>query len=400
MKLAISDYFSKKEKGKCFEEKIQLKNSCILFKNMKIRILPILIDYNNLTVASLKLPCDIENLFLFKESPLENVKLPSRKSKKKKSKTKQFQIMSSGSSSAVCTENFTSNETTKNDISSLSSTLKASSFLYNEIGNIYCRNQKYPLTECDRYPVPDNKIHFRIEYNEYENDIIPFIDLSNNLVKIIKNKNDIDLNYLESLKILLKNPIGRTGIIGKGLLKTFGANKFAFIVITKYKRSSSGAIEISENENMPNYEFLALKNKYFNNEWIIPNGYFENNDYFLNSLPKPLANHVLCKNAKVQFLEKLYYELFINPILVYNEYLDDYLNTDNAWILAYAENFHHESDDVQFKLNEAIDDSEMNPERIEFEWISFQNNKIYPPHKTILNSTKRILDSNWYNKTS
>ena len=401
MKLAISDYFSNKEKNKCSVDNAKLQNNCILFKNIKIHILPILIDCDNLTLASLKLPCDVESSHLVKESPLENVKLPIKNLKRKKEKSIKYQqiISFNSSCSAACAENVFSNEATKNDNTSLSITYE-SSLLANKVENIYCRNQKYPYTECDRYRVPDNKIKFNIEYTNYENDVIPFIEISNSLTKIIKDKSEYDLKYKEAIKNLLKNPIGRTGIIGKGLLKTYGENKFAFTVITKYKRSSSGAIEFSDIENAPNYEFLALKNQYFNNEWIIPNGYFENNDYFLSSLLKPLGNLILYKKSKVQFLQTLYYELFINPISVYNGYLDDYLNTDDAWIIAQAENYHHENDDVQLKLKKVINDNEMNSEQINFEWIDFRNNKIYSPHKMILNFTKKILCSNWYNKTS
>ena len=390
MKSAISEYFSEKKRERvprCFEEDVKYHNSYLLYKNVKIHILPILLNYNDFTVASLKLPCDAENVYSIKEAPLENFQLPFKKPKKKKERLDHLKRSRKICSELGPSENLSSSG--ENDFLSF-------------INNKYCRNNKYPNTNCDRFYVPDEKVQFKIEYKDYKRELIPFIEVSNNVLNVTKDKNKIQCtteNYLK-FENVPKNPVGRTGIIGRGVFKNFGPNKFAFLVVTKYKRTFCGSIEITNiSENTPNYQFLAYKSKIFNDEWAIPNGFSDNDDFFLSDLPRPLTSQILFNKLKTEYLHKLYGELFIDSFSVYDGYLDDYINTDDAWVHAKAENYHHENDEIQLKLNRAIRDKEMNPDNIQFEWIDFTNEKIYSPHEIILYFTKKHLDLKWYNKT-
>ena len=379
MKSAIAGYFSLKSKY----SQESLDNKCV-----KINILPIYINDENYTIATLKFPFNSDEIYDYNESPLANVKLPTKRFEKKKEKTLYDSRVIIGPNDY---EN--NNKKTKSPAILRKSSLDS---YYDETKHKYCRNQKYPNSNIDRYPVPDDKIKFNISYKEYDNDLIPFIRNFCDQKKSLERLSYTEYN--EAINNKLKNPIGRTGMIGKGLLKHFGPNRYAFLLITKYKRTNADTVQMRKNENNPSYQFLAFKYKDFDGQKAIINGTFENDGYYLHGFPKPISKKVIKSKFKIDYLHKFYLKLFINPLTVYNGYLDDYLNTDDAWIDAIAENYHHESDDVPLDFSEALLDTEMNPDNIKLEWVDFNDETVYPPHKIILHYAKKNLDLDWYNK--
>jgi ADP-ribose pyrophosphatase len=401
MKSAIAGYFSHKDSEKiikCSQENIPknliLNKNYIQFGNIKIHTLPIYVSPYNHTIASLKFPCEAAELYLDNESPLANIKLPIKISKPK-NKTTRNKSSLEYKGQIRGEENVFMNAPSSHidDTIDIDDFRRSSiSSYYGEDLNIYCRNQKYPQTYIERYPVPEEKLKFDVKYREYENYLIPLIDISKDLI-VLNSNTYVDqsafLEYNESTANNSKNPVGRTGIIGKGLLKNYGANRFAFMVITKYKRSSSGAIKFGPRDSSPKFQFLAFKYKDFDNKWAIPGGSFDNDDFYLYGLPKSYSKNMILKKEKLEYLYNLYRELFISPLSVFSGYLDDYANTDDAWIEAVAENYHHESDDVPRKLMNALFDAEMNPDDIKFEWVDFKDKNIYLPHKIILFFTKK-----------
>ena len=67
---------------------------------------------------------------------------------------------------------------------------------------------------------------------------------------------------------MLRNPIGRTGITGRGLLGRFGPNHAADSIITRWEHDSSG--EILKINGKPVLEFIAIKRQDGNEVWAIP----------------------------------------------------------------------------------------------------------------------------------
>ena len=64
-----------------------------------------------------------------------------------------------------------------------------------------------------------------------------------------------------------RNPIGRTGVIGRGLLGRWGPNHAADPIVTRWKRDDKGDKVMVEGK--PLLEFVAIKRR-DNNEWAIP----------------------------------------------------------------------------------------------------------------------------------
>lgn len=64
-----------------------------------------------------------------------------------------------------------------------------------------------------------------------------------------------------------RNPIGRTGMVGRGSLGKWGPNHAADPIVTRWKRDSKGKIVMVDGR--PRLEFVAIKRK-DTGVWAIP----------------------------------------------------------------------------------------------------------------------------------
>jgi ADP-ribose pyrophosphatase len=64
-----------------------------------------------------------------------------------------------------------------------------------------------------------------------------------------------------------RNPVGRTGMAGRGLLGKWGPNHAADPIVTRWKKNSSGDKVLEEGK--PVLQFVAVERK-DNGEWAIP----------------------------------------------------------------------------------------------------------------------------------
>lgn len=121
------------------------------------------------------------------------------------------------------------------------------------------------------------------------------------------------------------NPRGRTGIAGRGLLGKWGANFAADPIVTR------------NNPNTGKLEMLAIKRK-DTGEWAIPGGMVD----FGEAAPRTLAR---------ELEEETGVSLNWNSArVVYQGYVDDPRNTDNAWMETTVAHLHL-PDDVAHKLD-------------------------------------------------
>jgi ADP-ribose pyrophosphatase len=253
--------------------------------------------------------------------------------------------------------------------------------VYGVSGNKFCRNNIYPNTNIKRFPVADDKVDFNVPYEKYNSIYFPFFDIS--MKKRRKNSND-------SVSVMHRNPKGRTGMIGKGVFSAYGPNKYAFAVITKYKRSEkTGEIERNKKSNKPLLHVLVSQRDDYLSTWALPGG-SRDSDLFFRQIISDL------QNARIfEILLELSEKLFNEPSLVYDDYLDDYFNTDNAWLHAIVEHYHHGNDEVPMKLDKSLDDSFINPEKIKMKWLDIDDYDIYEPHKIILELVAKSLDAHY-----
>lgn len=121
------------------------------------------------------------------------------------------------------------------------------------------------------------------------------------------------------------NPCGRTGIQERGLLGKWGPNLAADPIITRYHPQTG------------HLQMLAIKRK-DNGQWAIPGGMVDDGDDVGRTLEK-------------EFKEETGLDLKMTGAkTVYQGYVDDPRNTDNAWMETVAKHMHLPSDHPVAKM--------------------------------------------------
>lgn len=154
-----------------------------------------------------------------------------------------------------------------------------------------CRNQQYPETEINRTTVPDNKVDWAIEWSEYKAHRYSD-DKVANLYKIFDKLDDgtgpdLPFNQYDKKEQINRmssgasyqvkdgypfNPVGRTGVSGRGALPFLGPNHSICCAFTRPKTHVAGMprkrkpVEI---DDMPVYEILVFFDKP-SKRWTLP----------------------------------------------------------------------------------------------------------------------------------
>jgi len=143
---------------------------------------------------------------------------------------------------------------------------------------------------------------------------------------------------------LPRNPIGRTGITGRGLLGKWGPNHAADPIVTRWKRDAKGAIVYTEGAGKkPILEFVSIQ-RGDTNEWAIPGGMVDANEEVSLTLKREFNEEALnsLEGDQKEQTKKDIQEVFNKGEVVFKGYVDDPRNTDNAWMETVACNFHDE----------------------------------------------------------
>lgn len=189
------------------------------------------------------------------------------------------------------------------------------------------------------------------------------------------------------------NPVGRTGIVGRGLLGKWGPNHAADPVVTRWKRDTKGEIMKDGKSNKPVLEFVGIKRK-DTLDWAIPGGMVEAGDTVSLTLKKEFGEEALnsmemSSEAKKDVRTTLD-KLFKQGTLLYRGYVDDPRNTDNAWMETVAVNFHDDSNAFStFKLQAGDDAGAVS-------WIPISNGiKLYANHKNFIETASKLNNAHW-----
>ncbi|XP_067892332.1 transient receptor potential cation channel subfamily M member 2 isoform X2 [Heterodontus francisci] len=201
--------------------------------------------------------------------------------------------------------------------------------------HINARRLMYPDTNIERYPVPDEKVPWEVKFDAYAPPSYTAETADDHSTRLSKWKAapkdggaDPDTNAAE--ESLPLNPVGRTGLGGKGSLRYFGPNPAMDPIITRFKRNSDNSVAVKGAKQV--LEFLVVQ--YPGEEWTLPAGVLDSGETF----PKTMK-HIL--NPKIL---DMFQKLRKEAIKVYSGYVDDPRNTDNAWIETMALNFHLNDD--------------------------------------------------------
>ncbi|XP_032880095.1 transient receptor potential cation channel subfamily M member 2 [Amblyraja radiata] len=205
--------------------------------------------------------------------------------------------------------------------------------------HIKARSLVYPDSNIERFPVPDEMVPWQVKFTEYNPPSYTAERPDENrltrktapLADCLDSGLDGDTAIVnESLQNRVNpdhvNPVGRTGLTGKGSLHSFGCNLMMEPIITRFHRNSDNSVVVKGSKNV--LELLVVQ--YPGEDWTLPAGILNPGQKF----PKKLK---LILNAKMM---SMFQNLQNEALKIYRGYVDDPRNTDDAWIETEVLNFH------------------------------------------------------------
>lgn len=208
------------------------------------------------------------------------------------------------------------------------------------------RNER-PPDYPERFPVPDHLVEWEVDYPGYAPPyyVSPIVLANDSTRKTNGWADPEDISLLpalprESLTGRLTydgegrplNPIGRTGLAGRGLLGKWGPNYAADPIITRFNRET-GFLEL-----------LAVQRR-DNGQWAIPGGMVDRGEEVSRTLVRELR-----EETGVELDMAL-------GTLTYQGYVDDPRNTDHAWMETTARHLHLAADSADRMSLRAGDDA-------------------------------------------
>lgn len=208
-----------------------------------------------------------------------------------------------------------------------------------------------------RTPVPQDKISWTVPWPEYNP--VKFTDkhvhgkewadpdiskggnhkLAFNVVDGKINRVSFQGEYKFDKNGLPLNPIGRTGLMERGKLGRWGPNHAADPIVTRWKRNASGQVVETNGKKVLQFVSICRRD---NKQWAIPGGMVDAGENINVTLRREFNEEALAgfnPNERTE-LSAMINKFFSSGVLVYQGYVDDPRNTDNAWMETVAVNFH------------------------------------------------------------
>ncbi|XP_006867834.1 PREDICTED: ADP-ribose pyrophosphatase, mitochondrial [Chrysochloris asiatica] len=198
------------------------------------------------------------------------------------------------------------------------------------------RTSPYPGSKVERSQVPNEKVAWLVEWQEYnpvEYTAVsvlagpswadPQISESNFSPKFNEKDGHVERKSKNGLYEIKngrpRNPAGRTGLVGRGLLGRWGPNHAADPIITRWKRDSSGNKITHPVSGRNILQFVAIKRKDCG-EWAIPGGMVDPGEKISATLKREFGEEALNSlqksNAEKREIEKQLHKLFSQEHLV------------------------------------------------------------------------------------
>lgn len=225
----------------------------------------------------------------------------------------------------------------------------------NRPAHVQCVNVRYDGTGPDRSQLPVQKISWTRSFPEY----IPCQYTSYDVLKqprwadppldspcarmpaynqldgpVDRRSNQGDYKLMEGVP---RNPRGRTGMIGRGVLGRWGPNHTATPIITRWSRDSMG--DVREINGARLLEVVAVKSRA---GWGLPCELVVPGDRLGLGTRRAFLREMMKKKkySTPDEANQSVGDLFGEGTLVYKGYVDDAKNTDNAWLETIATNYH------------------------------------------------------------
>ncbi|XP_041118797.1 transient receptor potential cation channel subfamily M member 2 [Polyodon spathula] len=243
--------------------------------------------------------------------------------------------------------------------------------------HLNARQLLYPASSVKRFPVPDEKVPWEVQFDAYNPTVYNSDSVSTVNSEIHNESSDV------ASTANCKNPVGRTGLEGRGKLYWLGPNRALDPIITRWKRSTDNSVSKTGTKKV--LEFIAIKRKEFE-LWAFPGGVLQLGE----TLPKRLKQLL---NTKLQ--EEVQ-SMLGAATKVYEGYVDDPRNTDNAWVETTAINIHFDNTKhsvLEYLNTMCLQDSNTD---ISVRWqVVDQKIPLYGNHKDILQKVAQIHNAHY-----
>uniref|UniRef100_A0A6J0V528 ADP-ribose pyrophosphatase, mitochondrial n=1 Tax=Pogona vitticeps TaxID=103695 RepID=A0A6J0V528_9SAUR len=274
------------------------------------------------------------------------------------------------------------------------------------------RTSPYPRSKVCRSEVPNVKVDWLVEWEDYNPveytapSVLagpkwadPEIGAKGFSPKFNEKDGEVDRKSQSGIYKVEngrpRNPAGRTGITGRGLLGRWGPNHAADPVITRWKRDGSGNKMAHSGSGKNILQFIAIKRRDCG-EWAIPGGMVDPGEKLSVALKREFSEEALNAlqktGAEKEEMERQLNKLFSQDhFVVYKGYVDDPRNTDNAWMETEAVNYHDETGEVMNKLHlEAGDDAG------KVKWVDISEKlKLYANHADFVRIVAEKRGAHW-----
>ncbi|XP_045882552.1 ADP-ribose pyrophosphatase, mitochondrial-like [Meles meles] len=229
------------------------------------------------------------------------------------------------------------------------------------------RTFPYPGSKVEGSQVPDKKVSLQVEWLEYK----PVEYMASSVLawpmwadppvgdRIFSSKFSEEDRHVERRsqnglyeveKGRHRNPAAWPGPVGRGLLGWCGPNQAADPILTRWKNDSKGKKVTHPVSKKNVLQFVAIKRKDCG-EWAIPGGKVEPREKISTTLKREFGKEVMSSlqksRAETQELEKQLHKLFNQEhLMFYKGYVDDPRNTNNAWMVTEAVNYHDDTGEI------------------------------------------------------
>lgn len=228
----------------------------------------------------------------------------------------------------------------------------------------------YPGSKVERSPIPEEKVSWSVDWAEYqpmeytapsvlarpvwadppqsEESFRPQYNALDGQVERTSFEGTYEVKNGSP-----RNPSGRTGLIGRGLLGRWGPNHAADPIITRWKRDATGEKVMDPDSGKPLLQFVSIQRKDCG-QWAIPGGMVDPGELVTATLRREFCEEALNsleRAGEEQDTEQRIQSIFSQEYLqVYRGYVDDPRNTDNAWMETQAVNYHDETGHILDRL--------------------------------------------------
>lgn len=279
-----------------------------------------------------------------------------------------------------------------------------------------CRHHQVPYPKSQnvlRAEVPEDKVNWVIDFPEYkprefthpgiqgqvwaDEDITPqnrsdfkWNSLDENLVNRISHNGVYSVDPDTGKP---RNPFGRTGMTGRGLLGRWGPNHAADPLLTRWQKSGNTVL-VDPVSLKPRLEFLAIRRR-VGGAWALPGGMVDKGEQALDTAQREFTEEALNAlewTSPEQLAQKtLVGELFAKSRPVYKGYVDDARNTDNAWIETVAFHTHDPTGDEVDKLRLQAGDDAM-----DVRWLSVERGtQLFANHNDLICIVAENMNAHW-----